>query len=161
MDQLEPDALNKYPEPSWVRHEIPKVQTAKSGHVYLELEQRSEQAHTIASTTGVIWKERFPRLDAKFAEGTGDHLMRDIKVLVRVRAEFHPVHGFDLIIDDIDPSYTLGDLLAQLNHIRATLKAKVSSAIRRRITVWLIPNALAACSTVSHAAPFSEFGKRW
>ena len=31
------------PDPAWVRAEIRKVQTAKSGHVYLELEERSEK----------------------------------------------------------------------------------------------------------------------
>ncbi len=36
------------PEPVWVRAEIRKVQTAKSGHVYLELEERSEKEQTIA-----------------------------------------------------------------------------------------------------------------
>jgi exodeoxyribonuclease VII large subunit len=110
-----------FPEPVWVRAEIRKVQTARSGHVYLELEERDSRAQTIAKTTSVIWKDRFPLLDAKFAEGTGDHLKPDIKVLVRVRAEFHAVHGFDLIIDDIDPSYTLGDLLAKMQRIRVTL----------------------------------------
>jgi hypothetical protein len=32
---------------------------------------------------------------------------------------------------------------------------KVSSAIKRRVTVWLTSNAAAACSTVSQATPFS------
>lgn len=110
------------PDPVWVRAEIRKVQAAKSGHVYLELEERSDKAVTIASTKGAIWKDRFPRLDAKFVAGTGDHLMPDIKVLLLVRAQFHVLHGFDLIIEDIDPSYTLGDLLAKMNRIRVTLK---------------------------------------
>lgn len=30
------------PDPVWVRAEIRKVQAAKSGHVYLELEERSD-----------------------------------------------------------------------------------------------------------------------
>ena len=32
---------------------------------------------------------------------------------------------------------------------------KIFPAINRRITVWLTPNAAAACSTVSQATPFS------
>lgn len=112
------------PEPVWVRAEIRKIQTAKSGHVYLELEERSGKSLTIASTKGAIWRDRFTRLDAKFVAGTGDHLMPDIKVLLKVRAEFHAVHGFDLIIEDVDPSYTLGDLIAKMNRIRATLRVE-------------------------------------
>jgi exonuclease VII large subunit len=41
--------------PVWVRAEIRKVQPAKSGHVYLELEERDTGGQTIASTKGVIW----------------------------------------------------------------------------------------------------------
>jgi exodeoxyribonuclease VII large subunit len=123
------------PDPVWVRAEIRKVQAAKSGHVYLELEERSDKALTIASTKGAIWKDRFPRLDAKFVAGTGEHLMPDIKVLLLVRAQFHVLHGFDLIIEDIDPSYTLGDLVAKMNRIRVTLKEEgVFGANRARPT---------------------------
>ena len=44
-------------------------------------------------------------------------------MLLKVKADFHPVHGFDLIIEDIDPSFTLGDLLAKLGAIREARKA--------------------------------------
>ena len=45
-------------------------------------------------------------------------------MLVKVKADFHPVHGFDLIVEDIDPSFTLGDLLAKLGAIREALRAE-------------------------------------
>ena len=60
----------------------------------------------------------------KFSQGTGGDLKPDIKVLVKVKADFHPVHGFDLIVEDIDPSFTLGDLLAKLGAIREALRAE-------------------------------------
>jgi exodeoxyribonuclease VII large subunit len=63
-------------------------------------------------------------VQAKFTLGTGDILKPDIKVLVQVRAVFHPRYGFDLIIEDIDPSYTLGDLITRVKAIRAALKAE-------------------------------------
>src|SRR5262249_27980647 len=71
-----------------------------------------------------IWSSRFPSINGKFVKGTGGDLKPDIKVLIRARAEFHPVHGFDLIVDDIDPSFTVGDLLAKLKAIRETLKTE-------------------------------------
>ena len=112
------------PQPVWVRTEIRKLQVARSGHVYLELEERSDKGLSIASAKGVIWKARFPSLDAKFVAGTGDQLMPDMKVLLQVRAQFHELHGLDLIIEDVDPSYTLGDLFAKMDRIRTTLKAE-------------------------------------
>jgi hypothetical protein len=49
-------------EPVWVRAEIRRVQTARSGHVYLELEERDANGQTIASTKGVIWQGKFTSL---------------------------------------------------------------------------------------------------
>jgi exodeoxyribonuclease VII large subunit len=111
-------------EPVWVRAEIRKVQVARSKHVYLELEERDAGGLAIASTKGVIWAGRAPAICGKFSQGTGGDLKPDIKVLVKVKADFHPVHGFDLIVEDIDPSFTLGDLLAKLGAIRDALRAE-------------------------------------
>lgn len=40
-------------------------------------------------------------------------LDRDLTVLLKVSAGFHAQYGFSLTIEDIDPSYTLGDLARQ------------------------------------------------
>jgi exodeoxyribonuclease VII large subunit len=112
------------PTPEWVRAEIRKIQVAGSGHVYVELEERNELGSTIAAAKGVIWNQRVGSIQSKFRAGTGDVLKTDIKVLICARADFHPVYGFDLVIEDIDPSYTLGDLIAKLRAIRAALKAE-------------------------------------
>jgi exodeoxyribonuclease VII large subunit len=40
-------------------------------------------------------------------------LDRDLTVLLKVAAGFHAQYGFSLTIEDIDPSYTLGDLARQ------------------------------------------------
>ena len=111
-------------EAIWVRAELRKVSPAKSGHVYLELEERDEQGQTVAKTEGRLWANRARSVREKFAEGTGGDLRPDIKVLILVRAEFHPFHGFALTIEDIDPSYTLGDLLARLEAIRSILRSE-------------------------------------
>jgi exodeoxyribonuclease VII large subunit len=120
------------PEPVWLRAEIRKLQKARSGHVYLELDERTDQGVAIAKAAGMIWSNRFPALNAKFVQGTGGELKADIKVLVLARAQFHPVHGFDLVIEDLDPSYTVGDLAAQLNRIRETLKAEGHFELNRQ-----------------------------
>ena len=114
-------------EPVWVRAEIRKVQVARSKHVYLELEERDAGGLAIASTKGVIWAGRAPAICGKFSKGTGGDLKPDIKVLVKVKADFHPVHGFDLIVEDIDPSFTLGDLLAKLGAIREPSGRRIST----------------------------------
>lgn len=45
-----------------------------------------------------------------------------IKLLVRAKPTFHEVYGLSLVIDAIDPDYTLGDLEARKKEIRARLQ---------------------------------------
>lgn len=116
--------LSGLPQAGWVRAEIRKIQAPASGHLYLELGERDGSGQPVAAAKGMIWKQRVPSIQSAFRAGTGNALMPDIKVLIRVRADFHPVYGFDLIIEDIDPAYTVGDLIAKLNAIRATLRAE-------------------------------------
>ena len=69
----------------------------------------------------MIWRSLAGQIVRKFKEATGEGLRTDIKVLVLVRAQFHPLFGFSLVVEDIDPSYTLGDLEAKLRKIRESL----------------------------------------
>ena len=120
-------------EPVWVRAELRKVSIARSGHVYLELEERDDQGQAVAKSAATLWANRAPSLRARFAAGTGGDLRPDIKVLLLVRADFHPAYGFALSIDDIDPSYTLGDLLARLEAIRAALRGEGAFDLNRSL----------------------------
>jgi exodeoxyribonuclease VII large subunit len=111
------------PEPVWVRAEIRQLRTPPSGIAYLELEERGPDGRTVASTSAVIWADKLRTLQAKFAQGTGGGLQPDMKVLVLVRADLAPAYGFRLVIEDIDPTFTVGDLLARMEAIRAKLRA--------------------------------------
>jgi len=112
------------PEPVWVRAEIRQLNIPPSGNVYLELEEHGADGRSIASTNAVIWAEKALSLQAKFVERTGGKLQKDTKVLILVRPDLQPVYGFRLVIEDIDPSFTLGDLLAQMEAIRAKLRVE-------------------------------------
>ena len=72
---------------------------------------------------GIIWRNRAENLTAKFEEATGEGLKTDIKILCLAKVRFDPLYGLDLIIEDVDPSYTLGDLAAKLARIREKLQA--------------------------------------
>ncbi|MEO6305781.1 MAG: exodeoxyribonuclease VII large subunit, partial [Bacteroidia bacterium] len=48
-----------------------------------------------------------------FESVTAQQFTNGIQVLAQVRVEFHSIHGFSLILVDIDPSFTLGNLEKQ------------------------------------------------
>jgi exodeoxyribonuclease VII large subunit len=110
-----------FPEAEWVRAEISELR-GKNGHLYLSLSERNERGDPLAQARAVIWRDRAAAITAKFAAATGEGLKPDIKILCLAQVRFDPLYGFDLTIQDVDPSFTLGDLAANLDRIRATLQ---------------------------------------
>ena len=110
-----------FPTAVWVRAEISELR-GKNGHLYLTLTERNEQGDILAQVKGVIWRNRAEAITAKFEAATGGVLKTDIKILCLAKVRFDPLYGLDLIIEDVDPSYTLGDLAAKLARIREKLQ---------------------------------------
>jgi len=108
---------------TWISAEISELRNNK-GHLFLTLVEHDDQGNMVARTSARIWQSQAEQLNAKFALGTGSNLEAGIKVLVLARVEFHPQYGLALFVDDIDPTYTLGDMAAKLAKIRDTLTAE-------------------------------------
>jgi exodeoxyribonuclease VII large subunit len=53
---------------------------------------------------------------------SGGALKTDIKSVCLAKVRFNPLYGLDLIVEDVDPSYALGDLAAKLARIREHLQ---------------------------------------
>ena len=96
----------------WVKAEIRNL-SSKGGHYYFELAEKDDDGKVVASCRGNLWRFKAARVLAKFERATGMALNRDLTVLLKVSASFHAQYGFALTIEDIDPSYTLGDLARQ------------------------------------------------
>lgn len=107
----------------WVKAEIRNL-SSKGGHYYFELAEKDDDGKVIASCRGNLWRFKASRVLAKFERATGMELERDVTVLLNVTANFHPLYGFSLTINDIDPSYTLGDLARQYAAMLERLSAE-------------------------------------
>lgn len=108
----------------WVTAELSDV-AVRGGHCYMELLQKDESgATTVARARAIIWANNFRMIDTKFRSVAGRPFSSGIKVMVRVTANYHPVFGFSLVVGDVDPSYTMGDLLRRRAEIIARLKAE-------------------------------------
>jgi exodeoxyribonuclease VII large subunit len=104
----------------WVRVEIRELRE-KGGNFYLSVEERNPPGDVLAKSDAMIWRSLAGQIVRKFKEATGESLRTDIKVLILVRAPFHSLFGFSLVVENVDSSYTLGDLAAKLRKIRETL----------------------------------------
>ncbi|KKW77435.1 exodeoxyribonuclease VII large subunit [Acinetobacter sp. AG1] len=110
-----------FDEPVWVKAEIRNL-SIKGGHYYLELAEKEEDTNkVIASCKATIWKSTAVKIVLKFERESGIELSKDLNVLIRIKARFDPQYGFSVKIEDIDSSFTLGDIAKRYQQILARL----------------------------------------
>lgn len=101
----------------WIKAEIRNL-NIKGGHYYIELaEKEPDSDKVIASCKATIWKFSAQKIVTKFERESGVELSRDLNVLIKVRARFDPQYGFSVNIEEIDSSYTLGDIARRYQQI--------------------------------------------
>ncbi|WPO68353.1 exodeoxyribonuclease VII large subunit [Acinetobacter haemolyticus] len=113
-----------FDEPVWVKAEIRNL-SIKGGHYYLELAEKEENTDkVIASCKATIWKFTAVKIVTKFERESGIELSKDLNVLIKVKARFDPQYGFSVNIEEIDSSYTLGDIAKRYQQILARLTSE-------------------------------------
>lgn len=141
----------------WVRAELSEVRVNSSGHCYLEFIQKSERDNRlIAKAKGMIWANTYYLLKAYFERTTGQHLVAGIKVLVKVAVTFHELYGYGLVVSDIDPKYTLGDLAQRRAEILRQLEEEGVLHLNKELAMPLLPQRIAVISSPT-AAGFGDF----
>ncbi|MDM1020313.1 exodeoxyribonuclease VII large subunit [Acinetobacter sp. VNK23] len=113
-----------FDEPVWVKAEIRNL-SIKGGHYYLELAEKEEDTDkVIASCKATIWKSTTVKIVLRFERESGIELSKDLNVLIKVKARFDPQYGFSVNIEDIDSSFTLGDIAKRYQQILARLSTE-------------------------------------
>lgn len=106
-----------FEEAVWVKAEIRNL-SIKGGHYYLELAEKEQDSDkVVASCRATIWKFTAQKIVLKFERESGIELSRDLNVLIKVKARFDPQYGFSINIEEIDSSFTLGDLARRYQQI--------------------------------------------
>ncbi len=97
-----------FPDAFWVKCEISSI-THVRGQSYLDLVQQDEiTGQVIAQNQGVIWYKTSLFIRKKLGELYDSILSDGMDVLLKVKLDHHEKYGTKLTIEDIDPSYTLG-----------------------------------------------------
>lgn len=148
-------ALN-FPEALWVSCEIGQLNESQ-GHYFFSLVQKAEEHdHIIAQAEGVLWRNGFRQLQRRIGGALRPLLQEGIEVLLQVKVDFHERYGLKLIIEDIDPAYTLGRLEQQRREILERLRAE--SLLRKNARVSL-PAVLQRIAVISseRAAGYQDY----
>lgn len=147
-----------FPETCWVRAETSDVRVHPvSGHCYLEfIEKDPRSGQLLAKARGSVWAKTFRLLKPYFEMETGQVFASGLKVLVRVSVEFHPVYGFGLTVIDIDPAYTLGDLLRRRMEIIRQLQEEGVFTLNKELPLPVLPQRIAVVTSPT-AAGYEDF----
>jgi exodeoxyribonuclease VII large subunit len=101
---------DRYKRAYWIKAEMNKLNYYRqSGHCYPELVEK-RNGKVIAQIQSNLWKDDYIKINGTFQRVLNEPLRDGIKILFLATISFHPEHGLNLRILDIDPSFTLGDL---------------------------------------------------
>ena len=146
------------PDEYWVQAELSEVHThPATGHCYVEFVQKDPRGNNlVAKARGVIWNNVFRLLRPYFEESTGQAFVAGIKVLVQVSVSFHELYGYSLTVQDIDPTYTLGDMARRRREILKQLEEEGVLTLNKELPMPVLPQRVAVISSPT-AAGYGDF----
>ncbi|MDR1623642.1 MAG: exodeoxyribonuclease VII large subunit [Tannerellaceae bacterium] len=141
----------------WVRAEMSDVRVNVSGHCYLEfIEKSAVTGQTVAKARGAIWAKTFRVMKPSFEQETGQSFASGLKVLVKVTVEFHELYGYSLNVCDIDPAYTVGDMLRRRIEIIRRLEQEGVLSLNKELELPVLPARIAVVTSPT-AAGYEDF----
>lgn len=144
-----------FPEKVWLKAEISAVKARPGGHCYLELSQ-SGDGGLVAKAQAIIWSSKYRILSPFFESVAGSPISEGMLVLVRVQVNFSQLYGLSLIIDDIDPSWSLGEKEKERLRTIARLKEEGLMDLQKELALPSLPYRLAVVSAPD-AAGYRDF----
>ena len=144
-----------FPKRIWVKAEVSAMKARSGGHCYLELSQ-SDSKGLIAKTSAIIWASKYRFIAPYFESVTGSPLAEGMTVLMEVQVNFSELYGFSLIVNDIDPEFSLGikELERQKTIERLTKEGIMD--LQKELALPVLPYKIAVISA-EDAAGYRDF----
>lgn len=139
----------------WVTAELSDV-AVRGGHCYMELLQKDAAGVTVAKSRAAIWANVFRVIRSDFYAATGQDFVSGLKVMVRLSASMHPVYGLSLVINAVNPDYTMGDLLRRRREMLQRLQSMGIADFNKSLG-WNEPTLRIAIVSSSEAAGYGDF----
>lgn len=145
------------PYSCWVKAEVNGLKVNMSGHCYIDLvENDSNGKQFKAKAQAIVWSSKWNMLGRYFKEVAGKPLAEGMKILLKVRVQYSELYGMNLIVEDIDPAFTLGDVEMKRQATIARLKAEGMFEMNRTLPVPRLIHRFAIISAEG-AAGYGDF----
>jgi exodeoxyribonuclease VII large subunit len=145
-----------FDEPLWIECEIGQASFSR-GHWYLDLIQKEEN-NIVAQCQAALWANVYFFLKRKSPIPPDDILKQGMSVKLKVNVDYHERYGLKLIIEDIDSSFTIGQLELQRQAILQEIKRRGLVRKNAETHLPLVVQRLAVISS-ERAAGYKDFIK--
>ncbi len=153
----------------WVCGEIQGYRTDAKGHAYFELVENEEESHAVkAKIRASIWNTRRPMIDSVLKRVENAFTLQDnIQVKFLCKVDFWQKAGsLSLVVENIDPTYTLGKIAQERQKLIALLKANGTLDKNKQLEMPAVPLNIglitsfdsAAYNDFAHELALSKFG---
>ena len=145
-----------FDEPIWIECEIGQASPSR-GHWYLDLIQK-EDDKVVAQCQAALWANVYFFLRKKTPVPLEDILRQGMAVKLKVNVDYHERYGLKLIIEDIDSSFTIGQLELQRLAILKEIKEK---GLLHKNAQTMLPQVVQHLAVISsgRAAGYKDFIK--
>ncbi len=156
LNALIGDAIATHLEPAyWVVAEVAEWRENYSGHCYLSLVEKDGDK-VLAQSKAAIWQQTYRMVKPYFEASTGQAFSSGLKVRVKVSVSFHQVYGMNLTVQDIDPSYTVGEVILRRRQIFSRLEEDGVADMNKALDFSLSAQRIAIISSPT-AAGYEDF----
>ncbi len=145
-----------YKYPYYIKAEMVKLNLyARTGHCYPELVEK-DGPRVKAQMRAVIWANQYQSINDRFIRITGEPLRDGITILCLATIEFSPQYGLALYIQDIEPSFTMGEMARIRIQTIERLKKECVFTANRSLSMPLLPQRIAVIS-IETSKGYSDF----
>ncbi|MBQ7984145.1 MAG: exodeoxyribonuclease VII large subunit [Bacteroidales bacterium] len=146
LHSLENTVRKEFPYSFWLKADISKLNFYKySGHCYPDLVEKEDGVVT-AQMRAIIWRNDYQRINEKFLQTVRQPLQDGISIVCNAKITFHALYGLSLIIYDIDPALTLGQMEKERAECIQRLKESNMFDLNRKKAMPELPKRLAVVS---------------
>lgn len=130
----------------WVVGEISDLAVRK-GHCYISLvEKQAGAAAPVCEIKGIVWASSWLPIAQKFKSASSMDLAKGMVILFRAVIRYDVKWGLSLVISDIDPKYTIGQIQLEREMAVNLLKSEGVYDQNRRLSFPLVAQRLAVIS---------------
>ena len=144
-----------FPSRVWLKAEISAVKARSGGHCYLELSQ-SDSKGLVAKASAIIWSSKYRFIAPYFESVTGSPLTEGMTVLMEVQVNYSELYGFSLIVNDVDPEFSLGVKELEKQKTIERLTSEGLMDLQKELVLAALPYRLAVISA-EDAAGYRDF----